>query len=233
MIDVITVISTGMPRVGKRCRASVAAQRGVSRVEHVCVDAGVGKLRTKLENVVTACAGLPADRVVALVDGDDWLERDWALARVVQEHDAGALATYGSYLCEHGEPGCAAPYQPGEMPRVTHWRATHLKTFRAGLVQRIEPAHLRLASGEWIDRADDMAIMFPVLEMAASRAHFISDILYRYNRVDSFEHSATAAERAHQDRCVAYIRRLPHYLPIDDLEGRGAPFDERATGGPS
>ena len=234
MISGITVLSTGLPRVGKRCRESVARQREVGQVEHLCIDVErQTPPRTKLENIVLACLAMPPERVVAVVDGDDWLAIDWALARAVQEHERGAWVTYGSFRHADGRPGFASPVGDVREVRDVPWTATHLKTLRAGLVQAIQPADLRDTAGDWLARCDDMALMLPCLEMAAGRAVYVPDVLYVYDYGVSFEFGATAAQRADEAACAAHIRSKPAYARLATLGPRGAPFEERGTGGPT
>jgi len=161
------------------------------------------------ENMLASTARADDDEVIVSLDGDDWL-LPGALERVQREHDAGALVTYGSFVYADGRPGFAAPANPATIRRDP-WTATHLKTFRAGLLRRIQREHLQDARGVWLEHARDMALMFPLIEMAGERAKFIPDVLCVYNYVNSTEFRGDAAMLASERAAVAYVRGLPAY----------------------
>ena len=220
MLPKITIISTGWaPPTKQRCVDSVAAQVGV-KCEHVVIDAALqDPPREHFENLIEAVEALPDDRVVACVDLDDWLADEYALAKVAAMHVDGALVTYGSFRFSDGREGWATPYAPGEDIRKT-WRATHLKTFRAGLFKRVRREDLTYR-GAWAKHARDHLLMFPMIEMAGPRARFCPDVLYVYNR-DSGAYSE--GDRREEQRLVDHARSLPPYPPlprdvVEDLVG--------------
>lgn len=190
-----------------KCLYSVASQ--TLHAEHVYIDAALqDPPRSHFENLLNATAVAEDEEIVVCLDGDDWL-LPGALARVKQEHDAGALVTYGSFVYADGRPGFAAP--PKGPLRSAPWTTTHLKTFRAGLLRKIDPKHLRGPDGKWLEHARDLALMFPLLEMVGPRAHFIPDVLYVYNFANSTEHLGDAAMLRAEREAVAYVRGLPPY----------------------
>lgn len=213
----ITVVSTGfMAPTARVCRASVAAQVGVE-VEHRYVEASEqSPPKSKIENLLAQVADLTPDAVVALVDGDDWLAHPRALARIAEAHARGAWVTYGQFLNTRGERGFAAAYETPDYRRAP-WRATHLKTFRAGLMQRIKHEDLQF-EGKWIDRGDDPSFMIPILEMAGpKRAFFVPEILYIYNSATNWESSATHAERTREKAIEQFVRSKKPYETLMSL----------------
>lgn len=224
------VISTAFdppPDAKAKCLASVAEQT-ISRTHdcpHIYVDASCQREPlSHFENLLAAVEGaLPHyyvypqsraadDEIVICLDGDDWLATPTALARVQEEHDRGALLTYGSFRYADGRPGFAAYTDPATC-RTDSWTATHLKSFRAGLLRRIDPEHLRY-KGAWLEHARDLALMYPLLEMARERAVYIPDVLYVYNYANSTEFRGDAAMLAAERECVRYVRGLPKYERI-------------------
>lgn len=114
----------------------------------------------------------------------------------------------------NGEIGFASPYTMPPRQDLT-WRATHLKTFRAGLVKRIDPRDLKTPAtsvwgGKWCPYAIDRAVMFPLLEMAGERYTFIPNILYVYNADASYW--ANETNEAEKERMWDETWRL-HGLP--------------------
>ncbi len=214
-----TVISTGL-RVPREVRwknqSSVAAQfrppMGPA-VEHVYLDAAeLPGEPAHFEQLVGVIDGLPDDRIVASLDADDWLGPPNALCTVARYFAAGALVTYGSFRFADGRRGSPSDaYQPGEDVRRAPWKGTHLKCFRAGLFKRIKHEHLK-RDGVWLPHARDLALMFPLLEMAGPRrrAH-VQEEIYVYNFALSTEFRGDAATRAAELECVRYVRGLPPY----------------------
>jgi hypothetical protein len=239
----LVVLSTGWKHANAHiCRASVARQLG-AEVEHRYIEASEQyPPKTKIENLLDMVADLDPRQPVALLDGDDWLAHRHVAKRVLAEHHAGAWVTYGSFVQSDGTRGFAAPYGPQEDYRTTPWRATHLKTMRAGLLQRVRredlmlPAHLYpkgaqahpktfrdglldVPSPVFIDRGDDPAFMLPILEMAGrDRVRFLPDVLYVYDYAQSWERTiATKEEKARELAIVAHVRSLPTYQRIEAL----------------
>lgn len=176
----VTVISTALPgcKTRKRCEDSVAEQVGVD-VEHIYV---VNPILPAGPNVLRAVRDLPPERIVALVDGDDWLSGPHSLEIAAATHTNGNWVTYGSYRFTDGRLGHAAKY-PSANYRREPWLATHLKTVRAGLLQRVTLPALPPPGYPW-----DIAMMLPCLEMAGEeRVRFIPHVLYVYNYASSYE----------------------------------------------
>jgi glycosyltransferase involved in cell wall biosynthesis len=148
---------------------------------------------------------LDPDDVIVWLDGDDALATPSALRTVLDAHERGALVTYGQFIWGDGRPGFAAPVGP--CPRAEPWRATHLKTFRAGLVQRLTPLDLMGPDGDWYAHGTDRAVMLPLLELAGPRRSlFIDRVLYVYSRPSEDErHVDRTAEAA----AVAHIHGRP------------------------
>ena len=228
------VVSTGWRHAtAGLCRASVASQLDVEAVHHYVEASEQDPPRTKVENLREIIGTLPTDAVVACLDGDDWLSHKRALARVAQAHAEGAWVTWGSFRNSDGSPGFAAPYEDHESYRQTPWRATHLKTFRAGLFQRIREADLKYpaaadgkcvplvelaADMRWIDRGDDPAFMWPILEMAGrDRCKYIRDFLYVYNEAEGWHRTASEAALKHQADIVELTRARKPYERLEAL----------------
>lgn len=159
--------------------------------------------------LIGAIAPLPDDTIVVSLDGDDYLLPN-ALERVQREHDAGALVTYGSFLYSDGRKPTWVHELRGPVREVP-WVTTHLKTFRAGLFKRIRHADLKTAGGQWLEHARDMALMFPLVEMAGDRARFIPEPLMIYNYANSCEHRLGAPWVAAEQEEERRLRALPRY----------------------
>jgi hypothetical protein len=219
----VTVVSTGFNVEHKAvCLSSVKKQKAPGlEVEHRWVDAAMQlNPKTCAENLRALIRNLPADRVVAWLDLDDWMANPNALARAVLEHQKGAWVTYGSFMHADGQVVRIQPYEKegwNEL-RSAPWAASHLKTFRAGLFNRIADDDLEMYGEEWLERAVDLAIMYPLLEMAGpDRTVFIEDILYVYNYSSSTDANASPEVLAKQRECVRHVRGKKPYKRIGTL----------------
>ena len=174
------------------------------------------KALTNLIDMWLACDD--ADIIVHL-DGDDWLPDDQTLARVAGTYaaaDAPWLA-YGSFersdgIRDHVWDGAfGLRYAPGAGPRAQRWRASHLKTFRAGLVKRLIAEHsnyLRDHTGAWFDTCLDRAVMLPLLELAGERYAVAPDVRCVYHYAANAQHQTNAHE--HRE---AVDRQRIHCMP--------------------
>lgn len=176
------------------------------------------KRQAALENCWGIWSGLPATEVIVWLDGDDWLATDNALDILARTYASPAepWLTYGQFMMATGEVGFASPYAPGENPRRTHWRATHLKTFRAGLVQKLAPEALLKPDDDWCDLAIDKAVMYPLMDMAGDRHAFISQILYVYNAKASWWACQPEIERQKELDEVFRMQNLPPYKRLTE-----------------
>ena len=213
----------------EKCRASVAAQ--TLKVSHVFVDAALQATpKTHSENLLDVVRALDPDEVVVQLDGDDWFAHPRVLEQLASIYeDPEVWLTYGSFATADGVYASNnAPYGPDEDIRATAWRCSHLKTFRAGLFQRIDPEDLKLPDGTFTGRAVDHATMFPMVEMAGwDRTRWVKDVLYTYNRENSTE--ATSVElTAASTEAAAFFRGKQRYSRLDSYKFRdlGAIYGE-------
>ncbi len=173
--------------------------------------------KAALENLWDAAQGLPDDEVIVWLDGDDWLAHDRALdvlADIYRNPDI--WMTFGQFMFPDGEVGFASPYPPGVNPRRDAWRATHLKTFRAGLFKQLKPSDLQHMDGSWVELAIDRAVMYPLLELAKNHWHCVHQVLSVYNLDTAWHVSASQADRARELAEVERLQNLPSYPPLTE-----------------
>jgi hypothetical protein len=178
---------------------------------------GVYPQAPELANLWPLWRSLPDDEIVVWLDGDDYLATPYSLEIVARAHAEGAVATYGQFMWADGSIGFAA--QVGGDPRREPWRATHLKTFRAGLVKRIREGDLKTPDGGWTF-VTDQPVMLPVLELAARHATFIPNILCVYTvpnlKAELARHDPAYAARQRAE--VLRLRALPRYEALSTTE---------------
>lgn len=142
--------------------------------------------------------------VVIVLDGDDWLASSYSLDTLSEAYDADCLMTYGSYVYN---PTGARGVEPSSYPkevidsntyREDQWRASHLRSFKYKLWEKINKEDLKDTSGDYYKMAYDQAIMLPLLEMAGQRAKYVKDTLYVYNKQNPLNVDKIKAQEQHQ-----------------------------------
>ena len=126
----------------------------------------------------------PSKTIDILVDGDDYLYSGDVINILNEKYlNTNCLITYGTHLSSKGIQGKKYPKFVREfnLYRKYFWYASHLKTFRHDLWLSINKKDLLDQNGNYFSVASDLALMFPMLEMAGNRQEFVKDILYVYN----------------------------------------------------
>ncbi|CAE18813.1 possible Glycosyl transferase [Prochlorococcus marinus subsp. pastoris str. CCMP1986] len=126
----------------------------------------------------------PSKTIDVIIDGDDYLYSSDVLNVIEEKYfKTNCLITYGSHVSSKGVQGKKYPrfIREFNLFRKYFWYASHLKTFRHDLWLSINPQDFLNKNREYFSVASDLAIMFPMLEMAGNRQEFISEILYCYN----------------------------------------------------
>ena len=172
--------------------------------------------KKQLYNQYYAIHNCPKDAIIIILDGDDWLAHPLVLPyinEIYQKEDV--WLTYGQFIYSTTHYlGYCLPLPSDMWPkypiRKLTWVASHLRTFYAGLFQKIAREDL-IYEGEFFPVCADLATMFPMLEMAGSdHVRYIDLILYVYNDNDP---SHRCDKRA-QDKMAEIIRSMPPYSPL-------------------
>ncbi len=156
----------------------------------------------------------PCQTIDVLVDGDDFLvEKDVLDIILFTYKRTQCLITYGSFIRKSDKSifGKKYPYRTifKNNFRNFPWMASHLRTFRHDLFLNIKKEDLKDENGEYYSSAWDLALMFPMLEMASFRQECIPDILYLYNDLNSLcDHNLRREEQIKFDK---QIRKKTRY----------------------
>ena len=135
-------------------------------------------------NLLNTKVKQPTKTVDLIIDGDDYLYSGDVFNILKEKYiKTNCLITYGSHISSRGVQGKKYPrlIRKFNLFRKYFWYASHLKTFRHDLWLALNPEDLINKNREYFSVASDLAIMFPMLEMAGNRQEFISEILYVYN----------------------------------------------------
>ena len=120
--------------------------------------------------------------------------------------------TYGSWVSNVSHlPGRLPAYAEGTTDfRRAEWLGTAVRTWKKWLWDLIDDKDLRDEDGEYFSIVEDLAVMFPMLEMSGtSRARHIPDILMLYNRANPA--CVANTRRDEMERIAEYLRNKPSY----------------------
>jgi len=121
------------------------------------------------------------DTVFVILDADDKLSPTalQTVARVYEKHPK-TLVTHGSYikLSKGRKTKVSKPYPKSGNVRKLPWRASHLKTMKWKVLKHIDYKWFQ-HKGKWLEAASDLALMFPVIELAGLKnVRHIPDPIY-------------------------------------------------------
>lgn len=170
-----------------------------------------------LSNLFHAIHSCLDAEVIVTVDGDDWLAFDGVLSLLNSVYADGTVwMTYGELRTwPNGTRGegraISADIIEVNAYRYSHWMTSHLRTFYAGLFKKIQKEDL-LYEGSFFEGAWDLAIMFPMLEMAGVHSRYIADILYELNLANPIRGDAALSRKMGQ-----IIRKRKQYARLQEL----------------
>ncbi len=157
------------------------------------------------------------DICIAL-DGDDWLPHQDVL-RLYNTiyHRENIWITYGRYLeypiLLDGHFAKVVPKNILRYNRIRHhpWSCSHLKTFRAWLFKKIKLEDL-LMNGTFIPAATDLAMMFPMMEMAQYHSLFVKEVTCIYNNINPL--GVIRQKSQIHLQCNHFLRSKKAYKPL-------------------
>ncbi len=156
--------------------------------------------------------------IIAFLDGDDRLISTTALEPVLKAYqDREVMITHGSYRKKSGNVyRFGGGYRSKDVFREAIWRATHLKTVRVKLWKHLEEGCMKGQGGSWLHVCSDLAMMFPLLEMAGhDRIRYIQQEIYEYNDENpNNDHKINGAEQALTE---TWLRQRPKYQRLETV----------------
>jgi len=166
-----------------------------------------------LQNLYRAIWSTADDEIVATVDGDDWLFHDQVLKDLDNIYSTkevwythGTLMEYPSDIIAWNEP---IPDEYIEYDAIREFKCpSHLRTFYSWIFKKIRLEDF-LWKGKFFPMAWDMAIMYPIAEMAGFRGAFTEEVNYVYNMVTPINDNKVNADL--QNECDRVIRYKEHY----------------------
>ena len=173
-----------------------------------------------MANIYRAVWMCHPSEIIVTVDGDDWLSHEFVLQRINEAYaDPNVWMTYGQFDTYPQGHGFGAQPLPqwvieGGSFRSYDWVTTHLRTFYAGLFQKINKEDL-LYEGKFFPVTWDLGFMFPMLEMSRAHGRFIPEVLYIYNIATPLNDNKLRLEL--QQKLETFIRKKEPYAQITSL----------------
>lgn len=161
------------------------------------------------------------DDIIILLEGDDWLASSYVLAKLNEYYNNNKVwMTYGQFIeYPHYEPKLLPASQPIDIKTLRDQKlrdkpfvTSHLRTFYAGLFKKINKEDLQF-EGKFFPETYDLAIVFPMMEMAMHHAYFVPDIFYVYNHDNPYDDQGINHEK--KQFFEKYIRNLPKYPKLN------------------
>jgi GR25 family glycosyltransferase involved in LPS biosynthesis len=153
-----------------------------------------------------------------MLDGDDSFYTNRSLQIIAATYSRyDCWMTYGSWISHIAyTPEKFPAYEEGTTDfRGGPWLATAVRTWKKWLWDLVDDRDFRDENGHYFCIAEDLAVMFPMLEMSGTaRARRIPDILMLYNRQDPSLTSET--RRVELARVESFIRARPPYSRLKD-----------------
>ena len=174
--------------------------------------------RGHLYNQYSAIHSCKPDEIILIVDGDDWLAHDLVFAKINEIYSSqDTWITYGQFwYWKKNKLGFCKPLSLAVLAsgliRQKPWLTSHLRTFYAGLYQRIRYDDLQY-KGAFYPMCADVATMLPMIEMAGIHVSFIPEIMYIYNDANSL--NIFSSHQEEQRRIEKEIRTKEHYTPLE------------------
>ena len=162
--------------------------------------------------------------VIVILDGDDWFSSHYVLSNLSRYYKTdNCWMTYGSFMeSPTGLVGAeASDYPPDVIEQNTYredtWRASHLKTFKHFLWNKIKTEDLIDEDGNFYEMTYDQAMMLPMLEMSGPRAKYIPEVNYIYNLSNPNAVNKTRAQKQHQLMLKIRAKKRYERLSNEDL----------------
>lgn len=208
---------------GRLVEEYIAASRHAHRIEFHRNETRVGPV----DNIDRAVRSCDPNDIIVLVDGDDFLVHRQVLTRLNTIYqDPNVWITWGQFVRYPQGGGGFCDAIPPEIVSANAFRdypfvSSHLRTFYAGLYQRVRPIDVQDCNGRFFTIAGDVAQMFAMMEMAGEHGKFVPEVLYEYNRANPINDDKV--DRAGQVRTELSIREKARYGRLRSLSDPQGP----------
>lgn len=171
----------------------------------------------KMNNLWHAVHMCQDNEIIIEYDGDDWFAHNQVLQRINDAYKSDIWLTYSNLVSwPNGKsgPNTTIPQDiidTGKFRKFNGCFWSMLRTYYAWLAKEIALKDL-LYEGQFMTRTSDVAIMFPMIEMAGDRFKYIQEPLYIYNVQTALNDSKVSPVL--QKRLELLLRRKPCYPKV-------------------
>jgi glycosyltransferase involved in cell wall biosynthesis len=163
------------------------------------------------------------DDIIATVDADDWLKSENSLSIVKSYYDRNPelLLTHGSWESypNPDAPTNNGPYKEEDFKtniRFQPWHASHLRTYKYKLWNKIKDEDLRGPDDNYFESAWDLAFMWPMMEMAGfHRISYVPEKVYVYNQETPYSDEKIKYQQ--QIFFTKYVSHKPQYQYVESF----------------
>lgn len=171
-----------------------------------------------LANLYRGIHSCDDDEIVVTIDGDDWLPDDEVLKRLNEAYGSGEVWLTHGNLIEYPSGSVSwCEDVPSEIVKSNTFRTfkcpSHLRTFYSWLFKKIALKDL-LYEGDFFSMTWDMAMMYPMIEMAGERHLFTSHPNYVYNMINPINDNKVNADL--QNFLDKYLREKEPYKRLEN-----------------
>lgn len=167
--------------------------------------------------------------ILVFLDGDDWLPDKNVLTHLSSVYDDEPVwITWGSYIDDPGNPKVFGDYiRTKECSKFAYpapknwgvrhsWRYSHLKTFKYFLWKNIkDDAFRQKENDEIFTQTDDLAFMYPMLEMSGpEHSQFIHRLMYVRNTFNNLTNATAQTITKEKNNSQEIRARQPYCLKI-------------------
>lgn len=120
------------------------------------------------------------DVIIAVIDGDDSLCNDNTVELLIREYNNGCDVVWTAHKWDINGMNISCEMPQRIDPYAYKWCSSHLRTFKANILNLISDKNFKDVNGIWFERGYDQALMLPVL-FASTKRKFINEVCYLYN----------------------------------------------------
>lgn len=135
-----------------------------------------------LRNIVEEARKYQDDEscVIAVIDGDDQLCNKNTVNILAEKYAKGEDVVWTAHKWDINGMNISKDMPKNVNPYQWPWSTSHLRTFRAKLLEKINDKNFQNIQGEWFKRGYDQALMLPVLSLTKKRC-YVEEVCYLYN----------------------------------------------------
>ena len=120
------------------------------------------------------------DFIIAVIDGDDQLCNNDTVKILIEKYKEGCDVVWTAHKWDINGMNISKDMPKNVNPYQWPWSTSHLRTFRASLLEKIVDKNFQNTKGDWFKRGYDQALMLPILSLTQKRC-YVDEVCYLYN----------------------------------------------------